>query len=1123
MEYWKLVWVFVLAFLFGGYQSEGCWEIEKAALFQLKPFFSRPNGEGISWGKGNCCRWDWVECSTSTGRVTRLFLEDSCDLEKKDIYLGWYLNISLFLPFEELKSLNLGGNNIVGFIDNQGIKKLSKLNKLEILDFSDNKLSGNNILSHLTQFTSLKTLFLKNCGLQGSIDILNDIYYCALTELDNLNNLKELYLNDNKIVSLQSVILFMHLSISLLQKRQFRTLTKLEVLDLSSNYFNSSKFSSLAVLPHLKSLNIESNKLTEWSYIQGKYALKHIHLLVSRYKFQWFVIFSTDLNVLSNLKILNISYEGKNNSVPSQVNLQLQLLDIFPSLKTLSLENLSLKGTIIQRWQNLTNLKELTLTDLSDTSNIIRDIGTLTSLEDLVIDGCDVDDNLNLHGFCELRKLQTLAIINRYWDASLPECFSELTSLKYLDISSNNFFGNIYVFKNLTLLENLNISSNSFFGDISMLKNLKSLEYLDLGSNKLFGDISYFMSLTSLRELRLSNNNIEIPSSLAPLFNLSKLQKLYADNMMIYAAETEMHSLDTPTFQLRSISLSCCGDGGSFPQSLNHQHDLRDVDLSNINFKGDQFPNWLLENNKKLELLYLVNSSLSGHFQLPSTSRRGLSGLDVSSNSLDGNIPNEIGAKLPSLWVLNMSNIFFGGGIPISIGDMISLQILDFSNNKLSGGIPRHLPMGLYTFDVSNNQLFGDIPSSMENMSLLALDLSNNTLFGGIPRWMGKMSGLEVLLMANNHFEGPIPVEFCKLNYSLKFLDLSANNISGSLPSFFSFSRLTHVYLSRNKLKGPITSFINSIDLVTLDLSNNHLTGNIPNWIGNLSSLSYLLLNNNYFEGGIPVQLCDLHCLRLIDVSNNNLSGTIPPCLMNTISNDSSRANYENSGYDISVGYFSVDVPIKFTMKSISYFYEATVLNYLSGIDLSCNKLTGEIPHQIQHFQDIIVLNFSHNSLIGPIPPALADLSQIESLDLSHNNLSGNIPSHLLGLHFLSFFSVAYNNLSGTTPQRSGQFATFEESSYVGNPFLCGEPLPKNCSIDGPSSSMPKNATDKGFIDMEFFYASFVGSYIVMPLCIAIVLYINPYWRQAWFYHVEAATMSCYYFVLDHILPKRFR
>ncbi|MBA0633144.1 hypothetical protein Godav_001789, partial [Gossypium davidsonii] len=339
MEYWKLVWVFVLAFLFGGYQSEGCWEIEKAALFQLKPFFSRPNGEGISWGKGNCCRWDWVECSTSTGRVTRLFLEDSCDLEKKDIYLGWYLNISLFLPFEELKSLNLGGNNIVGFIDNQGG---SKLNKLEILDFSDNKLSGNNILSHLTQFTSLKTLFLKNCGLQGSIDILS-------------------------------------------KKRQLRTLTKLEVLDLSSNYFNSSKFSSLAVLPHLKSLNIESNKLTEWSYIQGKelklMSLEELNL--------WGNVFNSyilsSLGGLSNLKSLYL-YDGYAMEGPIGL----------PALKNLEKLHLGC-GNNENGWQNLTNLKELTLTDLSDTSNIIRDIGTLTSLEDLVIDGCDVDDNLNLH------------------------------------------------------------------------------------------------------------------------------------------------------------------------------------------------------------------------------------------------------------------------------------------------------------------------------------------------------------------------------------------------------------------------------------------------------------------------------------------------------------------------------------------------------------------------------------------------------------------------------------------------------------------------------------------------------------------------------------------------------
>ncbi|KAK8262260.1 hypothetical protein V6Z12_D13G245100 [Gossypium hirsutum] len=1017
MEYWKLVWVFVLAFLFGGYQSEGCWEIEKAALLQLKPFFPHINDEGISWGKGNCCRWNGVECSTSTGRVTRLFLEYRSVEVYNNISQGWYLNISLFLPFHELKSLDLGNSYIAGFIDNHSfMNKQLRLAKLEVLDLSFNYLN-NSIFSSLAALPHLKSL-----NLESNL-LIQSTYIQDLNVLSNLEKLNISYYRMNDSVPSQG------------NERELK-LMNLEELNLRGNVFNSSILSSLGSLSNLKSLSLSHT-----------YAMEE----------------SIDVRGLPALKNLEKLY------LTGKVNLQLQSLDIFPYLKTLFLKSFSLDGTIIiQRWRNMTSLEELTLIDLSLTSNAVQ-------------------------GFCELRQLQTLAIINSEWNARLPECFSELISLKHLDLSFNGIFENVFMFKNLTSLEYLDLSYNKFSGDISVFKNLTSLKYLDLFSNNFFGNIYVFKNLRSLEFLDLSSNKFSGDIS---------------------------HFRSTPTFQLRSISLSCCGDGGSFPQSLNHQHDLEHVDLSNINFKGDQFPNWLLENNKKLERLNLVNSSLSGHFLLPSTSRRGLSRLDVSSNTLDGNIPNEIGAKLPSLELLNMSNNFFTGGIPTSIGDMISLQQLDLSNNKLSGGIPRHLPMGLFTFDVSNNQLFGDIPSSMENLSLmLTLDLSNNTLFGGIPRWIGKMSNLQELVMANNHFEGPIPMELCNLNSSLKFLDLSANNISGSLPSCFIFSSLTHVYLSRNKLKGSITSFLNSNYLVTLDLSNNHLTGNIPNWIGNLSALVYLLLDNNHFEGGIPVQLCKLNRLRLIDVSNNNLSGTIPPCLMNTISNDSSHAYYSDDDYSGYIGSFSADVPIEFTMKSISYFYKGRVLTYLSGIDLSCNKLTGEIPLQFQNFRYIIVLNFSHNSLIGPIPPAISDLSRIESLDLSHNHLSGNIPSQLLRLHFLSFFSVAYNNLSGTTPQRTGQFATFEESSYGGNPFLCGEPLPKNCSTDGSSLSMPRNATDEGFIDMKVFYASFVGSYIVMPLCIAIVLYINPYWRQAWFYHVEAATMSCYYFVLDHILP----
>ncbi|WRX34147.1 Leucine-rich repeat - like 10, partial [Theobroma cacao] len=317
---------------------------------------------------------------------------------------------------------------------------------------------------------------------------------------------------------------------------------------------------------------------------------------------------------------------------------------------------------------------------------------------------------------------------------------------------------------------------------------LKHLRELDIQYNTLKGKLPECMSnLTSLERLDLPSNQFS-----------GNISYIYTDNNSIYA-ETEMHNL-APRFQLNEISLSCCGDGGSFPQFLYHQHDLQSVDLSNIYFKVDQFPSWLLGNNKKLDTLILINNSLSGPFWLPFASHLDLFVLDVSNNFFNGSIPTEIGAKLPSLMFLNMSKKYFNGSIPSSFGDMSSLESLDLSNNRLvgylntwpwgklfsggfnltnlnelqldgnnfSGRIPNVLSncSALHTLDLSNNHIFGTIPSWMGNMSSLStLDLSKNHLFGRIPQWMGITSNLEQIAVADNHLEGPIPEEFCKLNH----------------------------------------------------------------------------------------------------------------------------------------------------------------------------------------------------------------------------------------------------------------------------------------------------------------------------------------------------------------------
>ncbi|GAB4831098.1 hypothetical protein Ancab_005108, partial [Ancistrocladus abbreviatus] len=151
----------------------------------------------------------------------------------------------------------------------------------------------------------------------------------------------------------------------------------------------------------------------------------------------------------------------------------------------------------------------------------------------------------------------------------------------------------------------------------------------------------------------------------------------------------------------------------------------------------------------------------------------------------------------------------------------------------------------------------------------------------------------------------------------------------------------------------------------------------------------------------------------------------------------------------------SIQERVKFTTKSTTYSYECNMLGYMTGIELSCNALSGEIPLRLESFSKIQAVNLSHNKFTGSIPETFSNLSQIESLDLSYNYLNGSIPSQLIKLNSLVVFNVAHNNLSGKTPDFMRQFATFEESSSEGNSFLCGPPLPKSCYEAGsPSSSM---------------------------------------------------------------------
>lgn len=166
--------------------------------------------------------------------------------------------------------------------------------------------------------------------------------------------------------------------------------------------------------------------------------------------------------------------------------------------------------------------------------------------------------------------------------------------------------------------------------------------------------------------------------------------------------------------------------------------------------------------------------------------------------------------------------------------------------------------------------------------------------------------------------------------------------------------------------------------------------------------------------------------------------------------------------------------------KGVERNYEK-ILEVFAFIDFSSNKFSGEITELIGILKGLNSLNFSNNMLTGHIPPSLCNLLVLESL------LSGGIPQQLTQLTFLQSLDVSYNELTGPIPEGQ-QLSTFDSSSFVHNPGLCGKPLANDCK--NPNAFLPPSSAvddDDSESQVEFLWFFVVMGY-ASGLVVGVVL-----------------------------------
>ncbi|KAG7953274.1 hypothetical protein I3843_12G101500 [Carya illinoinensis] len=454
---------------------------------------------------------------------------------------------------------------------------------------------------------------------------------------------------------------------------------------------------------------------------------------------------------------------------------------------------------------------------------------------------------------------------------------------------------------------------------------------------------------------------------------------------------------------------------------------------------------------------------------------------------------------LKSLRILTLFGNQFSGIIPQEYADIQTLWKINLSSNALFGSIPEFigdLP-SIRFLDLSRNDFAGEVPSTLFKYCYKTkyVSMSYNKLSGSIPASILNCMNLEGFDFSFNNLSDGIPSGVCSIPL-LKYMILSSNRLSGSVQEQLSACQSLKILdLGSNMFSGQAPfGILGSKNISLFNISHNGFYGEIPDMTTCSERMEFLDASANNLDGQIPLSITKCRSLRVLDLAFNKLNGSIPVEIGGMEMLSVIRLGNNLMGGTIPKEFGSIELLQVLDLHNLNLVgkipVEISKCGILLVLDVSGNALEGEIPDTLSSMTNLEFLDLHQNQLNGRIPLSLGNITKIQVLDLSHNLLSGSIPP-LGNLKILTHFNVSYNNLSGTIPSALRGFGPY---AFFNNPLLCGPPLNTSCSakVNGSSSSPRKTKV----ISNSVIVAIVAAALILTGVCVVSIMSIRARGRK---------------------------